>query len=414
MRERQTEPLDQEMEKLMRLKRAARWTRLAMYLSIALLFGLPLLCVGLDISMPSAMFVFLFLLMFLMIIVSEITKGRAQKKQAAMGVARTPDELEADRRKAEKVSRLAASPEAADRRLARLARLNQFCQWNFKAGVAGMLLLAVMVAFHMLVTEVPTPLIVVLSVVTTVFVVLGVVVGSWVKNKQKDLSLHYTPEVLEAVLDRLDLYDHRGSVDHGYLWEDFSYPRREWVGPCADHVKGVLRGMPLEFSEFCFQYETVERDKDGKMTREVHTSFTGMMVICRHGFRLKNKVTMTQFSLFHPALETESVDFNRVWSVKEESAQDAFYILTPHYMEKLMALDRDKWMKFGIQFQPDGTLLIVMRDVDFFEVDQSKSAGELREKLKNELLDLADTMERIGAATLEEIAAQHKGGEGAE
>ena len=94
------------------------------------------------------------------------------------------------------------------------------------------------------------------------------------------------------------------------------------------------------------------------------------------------------------------MEFNSVWSVREDAGQDAFYILTPHYMEKLVALDRDKWMKMGIQFQPNGTLLIVMRDVDFFEAEESKSADELKEKLKNELLDLADTMERIGAATL--------------
>ena len=78
-----------------------------------------------------------------------------------------------------------------------------------------------------------------------------------------------------------------------------------------------------------------------------------------------------------------------------------------------MALSRDKWMKMGIQFRPDGTLLIVMRDVDFFEAEESKSADELKEKLKNELLGLADTMERVGAATLEETAAQQEEGEGA-
>ena len=276
-----------------------------------------------------------------------------------------------------------------------------------------MLLAAVAALIHQFVTEVPTPLIMVLAIATSIFIVVGTFGGSWVKKKQKDLSLHYTPEVLEAVLDRLELYDHRGSVDHGYLWEDFSFPRREWVSPCADHVKGVLKGMPLEFSEFSFQYETVERDKDGKIKREVHTSFTGMMVVCRHGFRLENKVTLTQISPFSPALKTESEEFNRAWSVKEESGHDAFYILTPHCMEKLMALSRDKWMKMGIQFQPGGTLLIVMQDVDFFEAEESKSADELKEKLKNELLDLADTMERIGAATLEEIAAQQEEGEGA-
>ena len=242
---------------------------------------------------------------------------------------------------------------------------------------------------------------------------IGMIGSFWVQKQQKKLSLHYTPEVLEAVLDRLELYDHKGSVDHGYLWEDFSFPEREWVGPCADHVKGVLKGMPLEFSEFCFQYEHVSRDDDGKIKRETRTSFNGMMVVCRHGFRLKNKVTLTQFNLFRHALRTESMEFNSVWSIREDAGQDAFYILTPHYMEKLVALDRDKWMKMGIQFQPNGTLLIVMQGVDFFEAEESKSADELKEKLKNELLDLADTMERIGAATLEEIAAQQEEGEGA-
>ena len=51
--------------------------------------------------------------------------------------------------------------------------------------------------------------------------------------------------------------------------------------------------------------------------------------------------------------------------------------------------------------------------MDFFEVDEAKSTEELKEKLKNELLGLADTMERIGAVTLEEIAAQQEEGEGA-
>ena len=275
MCEKQTEPRDREMEKLMQLKRAARWTQVGLVVSIILLFGLPILSVELELGLPTAVFPLLFLLVFVMLIVSELAKGRAKKKQAAMGVSRTPDELEADRKKAEKVSRLAASPEAVDRRLARLAGLNRFCQWNLRAGVAGMLLAAVAALIHQFVTELPIPLVVVLAIVTSIFIVVGVLGSLWVKKKQKDLSLHYTPKVLEAVLDRVDLYDHRGSVDHGYLWEDFSFPRREWVGPCGDHVKGVLKGMPIEFSEFCFQYETVERDKDGKTTREVHTSFSG-------------------------------------------------------------------------------------------------------------------------------------------
>ena len=412
MRERQTEPTDQEMKKLMGLKRIARGAMVVMILCFVLVFVAMLLeNAGVDIA-DTAGFV-LTVLLFAMALIYYHFHEKAKRQQAAMGVARTPDELEKERERKERVDRLVSTPGAVDRRLARLAGLYRFCQWNINVGLVGIPLALVVILVHTFVIEISMSYLAVFAIALSLVLVIGMVGTFLVQKQQKDLSLHYTPKVLEAVLDRVDLYDHRGSVDHGYLWEDFSFPRREWVGPCGDHVKGVLKGMPIEFSEFCFQYETVERDKDGKTTREVHTSFSGMMVISRHGFRLNNKVTLSQFSHFHHALGTESVDFNSAWSIREDAGQDAFYILTPHYMEKLMALSRDKWMKMGIQFRPDGTLLIVMQDVDFFEVDEAKSTEELKEKLKNELLGLADTMERVGAATLEETAAQQEEGEGA-
>ena len=416
MGERQTEPTDREMKKLMRLKRIARGAMVVMILCFVLVFVAMLLeNAGVDIA-DTAGFV-LTVLLFAMALIYYHFHEKAKRQQAAMGVARTPDEVakeqEKERRRAEEVNRLVSTPGAVDRRLARLAGLYRFCQWNINVGLVGIPLALVVILVHTFVIEISMSYLAVFAIALSLVLVIGMVGTFLVQKQQKKLSLHYTPEVLEAVLDRVELYDHRGSVDHGYLWEDFSYPEREWVGPCSDHVKGVLKGMPIEFSEFCFQYEHVTRDKDGSIKRETRTSFNGMMVVCRHGFRLKNKVTLTQFSHFHHALGTESVDFNSAWSIREDAGQDAFYILTPHYMEKLMALSRDKWMKMGIQFRPDGTLLIVMQDVDFFEVDEAKNVTELKEKLKNELLDLADTMERIGAVTLEETAAQQEEGEGA-
>lgn len=412
MGERQTEPTDQEMKKLMRLKRIARGAMVVMILCFVLVFVAMLLeNAGVDIA-DTAGFV-LTVLLFAMALIYYHFHEKAKRQQAAMGVARTPDELEKERERKERVDRLVSTPGAVDRRLARLAGLYRFCQWNINVGLVGIPLALVVILVHTFVIEISMSYLAVFAIALSLVLVIGMVGTFLVQKQQKELSLHYTPEVLEAVLDRVELYDHKGSVDHGYLWEDFSYPEREWVGPCSDHVKGVLKGMPIEFSEFCFQYEHVTRDKDGSIKRETRTSFNGMMVVCRHGFRLKNKVTLTQFTPFRHALRTESMDFNSVWSIREDAGQDAFYILTPHYMEKLIALDQDKWMKMGIQFQPNGTLLIVMRDVDFFEAETAKNVTELKEKLKNELLGLADTMERIGAVTLEEIAAQQEEGEGA-
>lgn len=417
MGERQTGPTDREMKKLMRLKRTARGAMAVMILCLVLVFVAMLLKDNLGLGIPEFVPAIPIILVLVMTPVYIHFQEKAKRQQAAMGGVRTPDEVakeqEKERRRAEEVNRLVSTPGAVDRRLARLAGLYRFCQWNINVGLVGILLALVVILVHTFVIEISMSYLAVFAIALSLVLVIGMVGTFLVQKQQKKLSLHYTPEVLEAVLDRVELYDHKGSVDHGYLWEDFSYPEREWVGPCSDHVKGVLKGMPIEFSEFCFQYEHVTRDKDGSIKRETRTSFNGMMVVCRHGFRLKNKVTLTQFTPFRHALRTESMDFNSVWSIREDAGQDAFYILTPHYMEKLMALSRDKWMKMGIQFRPNGTLLIVMRDVDFFEAETAKNVTELKEKLKNELLGLADTMERVGAATLEETAAQQEEGEGA-
>lgn len=330
MRERQTEPRDQEMDELMRLKRIARGAMVVMILCLVLVFvALLLENAGVDIA-DTAGFV-LTVLLFAMALIYYHSHEKAKRQQAAMGVDRTPDEVakerEKERKRVEEVNRLVSTPGAVDRRLARLARLYSFCEWNLRAGMVGMLLAFVVILVHSLVTELPMPFIAAFATVISIALVIGMIGSFWVQKQQKKLSLHYTPEVLSAVLDRLELYDHKGSVDHGYLWEDFSFPEREWVGPCADHVKGVLKGMPLEFSEFCFQYEHVSRDDDGNIKRETRTSFNGMMVVCCHGFRLKNKVTLTQFNLFRHALRTESMEFNSVWSIREDAGQDAFYIL---------------------------------------------------------------------------------------
>ena len=298
----------QEMKKLMGMKRIARGAMVVMILCLVLVFvALLLKNAGVDIADTAG--VVLTVLLFAMALIYYHFHEKAKRQQAAMGVDRTPDEVakerEKERKRVEEVNRLVSTPGAMDRRLARLARLYSFCEWNLRAGMVGMLLAIVVVLVHSLVTELPMPFIAAFATIISIALVIGMLGSFWVQKQQKKLSLHYTPEVLEAVLDRLELYDHKGSVDHGYLWEDFSFPEREWVGPCADHVKGVLKGMPLEFSEFCFQYEDVSRDDDGKIKRETRTSFNGMMVVCRHGFRLKNKVTLTQFNLFRHALRVQ-------------------------------------------------------------------------------------------------------------
>ena len=219
MRERQTEPTDQEMKKLMGMKRIARGAMGVMILCLVLVFvALLLKNAGVDIADTAG--VVLTVLLFAMALIYYHFHEKAKRQQAAMGVDRTPDEVakerEKERKRVEEVNRLVSTPGAVDRRLARLAGLYRFCQWNINVGLVGILLALVVILVHTFVIEISMSYLAVFAIALSLVLVIGMVGTFLVQKQQKKLSLHYTPEVLEAVLDRVELYDHKGSVDHGY------------------------------------------------------------------------------------------------------------------------------------------------------------------------------------------------------
>ena len=88
MRERQTEPTDQEMKKLMGMKRIARGAMVVMILCLVLVFvALLLKNAGVDIADTAG--VVLTVLLFAMALIYYHFHEKAKRQQAAMGVDRT-------------------------------------------------------------------------------------------------------------------------------------------------------------------------------------------------------------------------------------------------------------------------------------------------------------------------------------
>lgn len=223
--------------------------------------------------------------------------------------------------------------------------------------------------------------------------------GLRVKQKageaQKHIANNYARSVLGRVMDRLDTFDHGKHIDKYYLNQDFGFPEYDCTGFCGDYVRGVLRGVPMEFCEFELQEKHVTEDKDGDTDVSYETVFYGVIVVCRHNLALSDAVMATQFKTYENAYNADSEAFYNAFSVRCTSEQDAKLALTPDYMQKLLELSAERGKRFAIRFLQDGTLLLVIKDMNLFEMGKSENTVQLVEKLEKEMEDFINILDTL-------------------
>ena len=223
--------------------------------------------------------------------------------------------------------------------------------------------------------------------------------GLGVKQKageaQKHIANNYARSVLGRVMDRLDTFDHGKHIDRYYLNQDFGFPKYDCTGFCGDYVRGVLRGVPMEFCEFELQEKHVTEDKDGDTDVSYETVFYGVIVVCRHNLALSDAVMATQFKTYENAYNADSEAFYNAFFVRCTSEQDAKLALTPDYMQKLLELSAERGKRFAIRFLQDGTLLLVIKDMNLFEMGKSENTVQLVEKLEKEMEDFINILDTL-------------------
>ena len=223
----------------------------------------------------------------------------------------------------------------------------------------------------------------------------GLVVKQKAGAAQKQIANNYARIVLDRLMDRLDTFDHGKHVDKYYLNQDFGFPEYDCTGFCGDYVRGVLRVVPMEFCEFELQEEHVTKDSDGDTDVSYETVFYGVIVVCRHNLALSDAVVATQFKTYENAYKADSEAFYNTFSVRCTSEQDAALALTPDYRQKLLELSAERGNRFAVRFLQDGTLLLVIKDMNLFEMGKCANTAQLVEKLEKEMADFTNILDAL-------------------
>lgn len=214
-----------------------------------------------------------------------------------------------------------------------------------------------------------------------------------VKDSLKAYTMDQSQDILKGVMDNLYVFDHKRNISKYYLNQDLGFPEYDSLGDCGDYVKGVLKGIPVEFCEFELRSKHEWKNSDDDTQTTYNTIFRGLMIACRHGLSLEDNVTLTQYSVFKDEKKTGDSELDSLFSASFSNAGDAEKALTPEYRRALVKLTREKGRRFAARFMHEGVLLLCIKDLNLFEAGNIVSSAELAVKMKKELEELAGFFE---------------------
>lgn len=152
-----------------------------------------------------------------------------------------------------------------------------------------------------------------------------------------------------------------------------------------DYISGKYKNIEFEQSDIEIQEKQEEKDDDGHTRTTWETIFSGRWMIFDFNKKFKANLQVSSLNFIadslpsikeYKSVKMEDVEFNKKFSVFTNLEHDAFYILTPHFMENIKNISEK--LNCGIMFCFIDNKLHVAIDnsTDSFEYNVLKKIDE--------------------------------------
>ena len=222
-------------------------------------------------------------------------------------------------------------------------------------------------------------------IIVVVIVLIGKnrVNGKDIKTFYKEFKNVFVKRMLETRFSNL-VYNYQNGFSEEYI-QKMGMINTADSFDSNDYISGTYKSINFEQSDMHIQEEHETTDDDGHTTTYWVTIFLGRLMkfenkknfkadvqIASNGFEASRLPYYKKFT----KVKMEDVEFNKMFKTYAESEHDAFYILTPHFMEKLK--DIKKKLNCGVMFCfIDSKLYIAINNnKDSFEYNVLKPINE--------------------------------------
>lgn len=143
-----------------------------------------------------------------------------------------------------------------------------------------------------------------------------------------------------------------------------------------DYICGTYKNVKFEQSDIHIQEKYEEEDKDGNKIITWETIFEGRYMIFDFNKNFKSNVQVISNDFIKRSLpriknnkkvKLEDIEFNKMFKIYSEIEHDAFYILTPHFMEKIKKLYKELDAPIKLTFMGNKLHVAVNNGEDSFE-----------------------------------------------
>lgn len=219
---------------------------------------------------------------------------------------------------------------------------------------------------------------------------------------KKLLGDHVVSGVLNEVFENVDYNPFGKIASIGSEGMVFPFSVEKVQG--SDHIKATYKGLQVELSDIeLYHVEDVYDSENDRWEEREQKVFQGQWLICDFGKELSGEVRISDNAKKlrkqhkNDSVEMENETFNKRFLVTTGNAQDAYYVLTPHMMEYILAMAGKSGGEVYMAFLRSGKLNVAVQTRrDFFELGKSETNIDmLRQKFLGELkwfTDIIDTL----------------------
>jgi len=206
----------------------------------------------------------------------------------------------------------------------------------------------------------------------------GAGVAAYCTAQIKKISIEFKKTYVQLELDKVfpgsKFFAHYGFSEEEVVYSNLL--RNQDRFKSEDMIEGSFDGVKFRSSDV--HQQDVRRS--GKHTTVV-TVFRGRVYEFDFNKIFKYNLLLLQKGQFRPfggysKVNMESIAFNSELKVYAKDDHEAFYILTPHFMEKLMELDRKYYDKITFSFLDNKLYIAVDNRVDNFDIKAFQAVNE--------------------------------------
>lgn len=290
---------------------------------------------------------------------------------------------------------------------------SQIIKKNKICNIVGLLLFQIALAIYLSIAIPKKTDIYLMIIISFIELIFCLIIVMYIKSKANDKDIEkfykefknvFVLKSLNNIFTDIKYYPEKGFSKNfiksiGMLDTGDSYNSN-------DYISGKYKNIAFEQSDIHIEEKYIEEDADGEKEEVWKTIFLGRLMIFDFNKPFKTNIQVASYRFEAESLpwskkfsrvEMEDAEFNNTFNVYAESEHEAFYVLTPHFMEKLKTIT--KKINCGIMFCfVDNKLHIAVdNEKDSFEYNVFEPIDEIKieKEITNDIKLITDFIDEL-------------------